>query len=48
MSPIARRNQPAANPQEEGVKGEQLIQNLKGLARGIPDYARLADMPLAY
>ena len=48
MSPIAWRNQPAADPQEEGAEGEELIQNLEGFARGIPDYTRLGDMPLAY
>ena len=48
MSPIARRHQPVAISQEEGAEGEELIQNLEGLPRGILDYARLADMPLAY
>jgi len=48
MSPIAWRNQPTADPQEEGAEGDELIQNLEGLARGIPDYATLGDMPLAY
>ena len=48
MSPIARRTQPAADPQAEGAEGGELIQNLEGIARGIPDYARLADVPLAY
>ena len=48
MSPISRRTQPVADPQAEGVEGGELIQNLEGIARGIPDYARLADVPLAY
>ena len=48
MSPIAWRNQPTADPQEEGAEGEELIQNLEGIARGISDYARLVDVPLAY
>jgi len=48
MSPIARRNQPVANPHEEGAEGGELIQNLEGIARGISDYARMADVPLAY
>ena len=48
MSPIAWRTQPAADPQAEGAEGGELVQNLEGIARGIPDYARLADVPLAY
>lgn len=48
MSPIARRTQLAVNPHEEGTKGGELVQNLEGIARGIPDYAQLADVPLAY
>ena len=48
LSHIARRVQPAANPQVEGGVGEELVQNLKGLTRGIPDYARLADVPFEY
>ena len=48
MSPIAQRTQPTADPQVEGAEGGELIQNLEGIARGIPDYARLADVPLAY
>ena len=43
MSPISRRTQLA-----QGTGGEELIQNLEGIARGIPDYARLADVPMAY
>lgn len=48
MSPISQRIQPAADPQEEGAEGGELIQNLEGIARGIPNYGRLADVPLAY
>ena len=48
MSPISRRTQPTADPQAEGVEGGELIQNLEGIARGIPDYTRLADVPMAY
>ena len=48
MSPISRRTQLAPGPQGEGTGGEELIQNLEGIARGIPDYARLAYVPLAY
>ena len=48
MSPIARRTPLAYDPQAEVAKGEELIQNLEGIARGIPDYARLADVPMAY
>ena len=48
MSPIARRTLPAPDPQAEGAEGGELIQNLEGIARGIQDYARLADVPMAY
>jgi len=48
MSPISRRTQLAPDPQGEGTGGEELIQNLEGIARGISDYARLADVPMAY
>ena len=48
MSPIARRTLPAPDPQAEGAEGGELIQNLEGISRGIPDYARLADAPMAY
>ena len=48
LSPTVRRGQHAADPQAGGVVGEELIQNLKGLAQGIPGYARLADVPFAY
>ena len=48
MSPIAWRTHLAHDPQAEGGEGSELIQNLEGIAQGIPDYARLADVPLAY
>ena len=48
MSPIARRTLPAPDPQAEGAEGGELIQNLEGIAQGIPDYARLVDVPMAY
>ena len=48
MSPIARRTPLAYDPQAEGDEGSELIQNLEGIAWGILDYARLADVPLAY
>ena len=48
MSPISQRTQLAPDPQGEGTGGEELIQNIEGIARGIPDYARLADVPMAY
>ena len=48
MSPIARRTHVAHDPQAEGGEGGELIQNLEGIARGILDYAQLADVPLAY
>ena len=48
MSPISRRTHLAPDPQGEGTGGEELIQNLEGIARGIPDYARLVDIPMAY
>ena len=48
MSPISRRTQLTPDPQGEGTGGEELIQNLEGITRGILDYARLADVPMAY
>ena len=48
MSPISRRTQLAPEIQGEGTGGEEPIQNLEGIAHGIPDYARLADVPMAY
>ena len=48
MSPISRRTQLAPEIQGEGTGREELIQNLEGIAHGIPDYARLADVPMAY
>ena len=48
MSPISRRTHLAPDPEGEGTGGEDLIQNLEGIARGIPDYAWLADVPMAY
>ena len=48
MSPIARRTLPAPNPQAEGAERGELIQNLEGIARGIPDYAQLVDVSMAY
>ena len=48
MSPISRRTQIAPEIQGEGTGGEELIQNLEGIAHGIPDYAWLADVPMAY
>ena len=48
MSPISWRTQLAPDPQGEGTRGEDLIQNLEGIAQGIPDYAWLAYVPMAY
>ena len=48
MSPIVRRTHVEHDPQAEGGKGGELIQNLEGIARGVSDYVRLADVPLAY
>jgi len=48
MSPISWRTQRTTDPQGEGTGGEELIQNLEGISRGIPDSARLADVPMAY
>ena len=48
LSHIARRAQPTADPQVEGGAGDELLQNLEALTRGIPDYARLVDVPFPY
>ena len=48
MSPISRRTQLVPEIQGEGTGGEELIQNLEGIAHGIPDYARLSDVLMAY
>ena len=39
MSPITWRTLPTLDPQAEGAEGGELIQNLEGITRGIPDYA---------
>ena len=48
MSPIARRAPLAHDPQAEGGKGSELVQNLECIAQGILDYAHLEDVPMAY
>ena len=48
MSPIAQRTPLAHDPQAKGGEGSELVQNLEGISWGIPNYARLADVPLAY
>ena len=48
MSLIARRTPLAYDPKGEGGEGSELVQNLEGITRRIPYYARLADVPLAY
>ena len=48
MSPIERRTPLAYDPQGKGGEGDDLVQNLEGIARRVPDYAHLADVPLAY
>ena len=48
MSLIGRRTLLTYNPQGEGGEGDTLVQNLDGITRGVPDYARLADVPMAY
>ena len=48
MSPIAWRTKLAVDPQAEGAEGGELIQNLEGIVWGIPDYAQMADVPMAY
>ena len=44
MSPITRRVPCDFDPHGEGGK-EEIVQNLEGIARGLPDYARLDDVP---
>ena len=48
MSPIAWRTPLAYDPQGEGGEGNELVQNLEGIAHGILDYAHLAYVPMAY
>ena len=48
MSPVARRTSLAYDPQGDGGEGDELVQNLEGISRGVLDYARLADVSLAY
>ena len=48
ISPIAQRTPLVHDPQAEGGEGSELVQNLEGIARGILDYAQLADVPMAY
>ena len=48
MSPIAWRTHVDHDPQAEGGEGGELIQNLEGIARGIPYYARLEDVLISY
>ena len=48
LSPVARRGQLAADPQAGGTVREELVQNLEGLTRVIPGYARLANVPFSY
>ena len=48
MSPIGRRTLLAYDPQGEGGEGDALVQNLEGIARGVPDYAHLSNVPMAY
>ena len=47
MSLIARRIPHDFDPHGEGGE-EEIVQNLEGIARGVPDYARLNDVPCAY
>ena len=48
MSPISWRTQLAPEIQGEGTGGGALVQNLEGIVHGIPDYARLSDVPMEY
>ena len=48
MSLIAQRTPLAYDPQGKGGEGNGLVQNLEGIVHGIPEYARLADVPMAY
>ena len=48
MSPIARRIPHDFDPQGEGDEEDEIVRNLEGVTRGVPEYARLDDVPRAY
>ena len=48
MSSIARRIPRDFDPQGEGGEEDEIVRNLEGITRGVPDYARFDDVPRAY
>ena len=48
MSPIVRRIPRDFDPQGEGGEEDQIVRNLEGITRGVPDYAHFDDVPCAY
>ena len=47
MSPIARRIPRDFDVAPQGEE-EEIVHNLEGITRGVPDYARFDDVPCAY
>ena len=48
MSPIARRIPHNFDPQGEGGEEDEIVRNLEGITRGVPNYAHFVDVPRAY
>ena len=48
MSPIARQIPRDFDPHGEGGEEEEIVRNLEGITRVVPDYAKFDDIPRAY
>ena len=48
MSPIARQIPRDFDPHGEGGEEEEIVRNLEGITRGVPNYAIFDDVPCAY